>query len=332
MNAPRATIAVTTGTTIGVADNRRRGAPFTRAGQTPPPSRVRLALPALWLLALVLCPHPLFARDAITWMEVSMPPYLIQEGSAKGQGYGDVVTAILRENLPEYDHYTMVTNVVRHFQKFRDGEKVCSVGLYRTPEREAFMYFSIPSLLTMPAVLIIRKDRHADFGATASVRLDDLLTRQVVIGLSKDRSYGAEIDAVLKRHRGGEQLLYYGGQELAGNYFRMLMRNRVDGLIGLPDEAMYHAERMGLRDQLMTLPLEENRHSYAGWLCTVGCSKNAWGEAVIDRINAILVQQRPTARYRAAYERWLDGATLERYRAVYREVFLTALPPSVPAR
>ena len=28
--------------------------------------------------------------------------------------------------------------LTRHFYKFRQGEKVCSVGLYRTPEREAF--------------------------------------------------------------------------------------------------------------------------------------------------------------------------------------------------
>jgi hypothetical protein len=58
----------------------------------------------------------------------------------------------------------------------------------------------------------------------------------------------------------------------------------------------------------------------------VGCSKNAWGRAVIDKINTILLEQRPTMHYRAAYERWLDANSLERYRAVYQEVFLA--PPS----
>jgi hypothetical protein len=72
----------------------------------------------------------------------------------------------------------------------------------------------------------------------------------------------------------------------------------------------------------MTLTIEENGHGYDAWLSSVGCSKNAWGRTVIDRINAILLEQRPTERYRAAYERWLDPNAIEKYRLVYKEIFL----------
>jgi len=288
----------------------------------------RLALLAMLLvLPVILFPLPASAKDAITWMEVSMPPFLFQEGPEKDQGYGNVVSAILRENLPEYDHFVMATNVTRHFHKFKQGEKVCGVGLYRTPEREAFMHFSLPVLLTLPSVLITRKDKLADFGATSSIRLDAVLRNpNVVIGLSQDRSYGLQIDAILKRHEGRENLIHFGGQELSANYFKMLMLGRLDGLIGLPAEAMYHAEKMGLRDQVATLIIEENQQGYEGWLCAVGCPKNEWGRTVIDKIDKVLLEQRPTDRYRAAYERWLDANSLERYRAVYREVFLTTTP------
>lgn len=257
-----------------------------------------------------------------------MPPFFIQEGPEPHQGYGNLISAILQEHLPQYDHFTMVTNVIRHFHKFKQGEKVCSVGLYRTPEREAFMHFSTPSFLVLPPVLITTKEKLADFGATASVKLDDILHNpNLVVGLSRDRSYGTRIDAILKQHAGSPNLIFYGGQELSGNYFKMLMMNRLDGLIGLPDEAMYHAEKMGLRDKLATLAIEENQQGYAGWLCAVGCSKNEWGRAVIDAIDKVLLEQRPTDRYRAAYERWLDVNSLARYRFAYREIFLSPTPP-----
>lgn len=276
-------------------------------------------------LLTALAITPLLAKDSITWMEVSMPPYFIHDGPDKNQGYGDTISAILQENLPEYEHFEMVTNVTRHFHKFQQGEKVCSVGLYRTPEREAFMHFSIPNFLTLPAVLIVSKETAATLGSPSSIRLDDILRdKQFIVGLSKDRSYGARIDAILKQYSDSDRknLITYAGQELSANYFKMLLLKRIDGLIALPDEAMYHAEKMGLRDRLTTLIIEENQEGFEGWLCSVGCSKNEWGRTVIDKIDTILREQRPTERYRGAYERWLDANSLERYRVVYRDVFL----------
>ena len=290
-------------------------------------SRLPLIL-VMWLLFIGLSLCSASAKESITWLEVSMPPYLVQDGPYKNEGYGNVVSAILREHLPEYDHQVVVTNVIRHFDRFKKGEKVCSIGLYRTPERETFMHFSIPSLLTMPAVLITTKEKLALFGESRSIKLNEVLANpRFILGLSKDRSYGATVDAILKTYRNKTNLVLYSGQELSANYFRMLMLDRLDGLIGLPDEAMYHAEQLGLRDQLATLIIEENRQDYAGWLCAVGCTKDEWGRAVIDRINAVLLEQRPTASYRAAYERWLDPAHLEQYRSVYQAVFLQSAPP-----
>lgn len=283
-----------------------------------------------WLIValLVLLPAVSFSatappNDSITWMQVTMPPYLIHEGPDANTGYGDIVASILQEQLPEYTHYTMVTNVIRHFDRFKQGENVCAIGLYKTPERQEFMYFSIPSLLTMPAVLIVRKEKLADFHHGGVIRLEDILADEnIIIGLSKDRSYGNSVDAVLKKYSNRKNLVLFSGQELSDNYFKMLMRDRLDGLIGLPDEAMYQAEKLGIRDQIATLLIEENQQGYESWLCAVGCSKTEWGRIVIEKINRILLEQRPTERYRKTYERWLDDNSRERYRTIYQQVFL----------
>jgi len=280
------------------------------------------------LVILICLTHALAApawakKGSITWLETAMPPYLIQDGAFKHQGYGDVITRIIQSHLVEYEHTEMTTNIIRHFYKFKQGDKVCSVGLFRTPERETFMYFSIPSFLTLPAVIIIKKESLPRFGGKTTVRLADVLSdKNMVIGLSKDRSFGIDTDAILDKYRKEGSTLEIAGQELTHNLFKMLMKGRLDGIIGLPEEVLHQAEQMGIRDQLITLTIEENQTSYDSWLTSVGCSKTPWGKEVIDKINAILIKQRPTERYRAAYERWLDPGAIEQYRRVYREVFL----------
>lgn len=275
------------------------------------------------LIPMLFAPEHSRAKDSVTWMEAVMPPYFIQSGTQKDQGYGDQITRIIQEGLTDYQHEEMVTNVTRHFYKFKQGEKVCSVGLFRTPEREEFMHFSMPSFLTLPAVIIIRKDALPQFAGQTTVRLVDLLKNTTItLGLAKDRSYGVSVDEVLKQYRGSSSTVEVSGPELSLSLFKMLMKGRLDGILGLPEEALYQAEQLGIRDQLMTLSIEENLNGYEAWLSSVGCSKNAWGKAIIDRINAVLLAQRPTERYRAAYERWLDPNAIEQYRKVYQEVFL----------
>lgn len=290
----------------------------------PPSCLCRIML--LASILLLSCPPRLLAKDSILWLEAVMPPYLIQDGDFKEQGYGDMITHIIQQQLTGYDHEEMVTNIARHFYKFKQGEKVCSVGLFKTPERAEFMYFSIPSFLTLPAVVIIRKDKLPAFGNRSTVKLEELFSSNTMIfGLSKDRSYGIDIDTIIKKHAGQQSIFEFTGPELSHNLFKMLMKGRLDGLIGLPEEVLYQAEQLGLRDQLVTLSIEENMHGYDGWLSAVGCSKNEWGREVIGKINAILLAARPASAYREAYERWLDDNSKGHYRKVYADVFLKAV-------
>ncbi len=97
------------------------------------------------------------------------------------------------------------------------------------------------------------------------------------------------------------------------------MLDRLDGLIGLPEENLYQAEQLGIRDQLMTLTIDENQQGYDGWLSSVGCSKNEWGRRIIAEIDRILLTERATERYRRLTTAGSTRTTHPR------------LPPSVPA-
>ena len=266
----------------------------------------------------------LYAQNTITWMEASFPPYLIHEGPYKGQGYGDIVTNILIAGLDQYEHKRIQANISRHYDLFKKGENVCTVGLYKNPEREKFLYFSIPSFFTLPNVIVINKNKYDDFGGTNMVSLSEILkNRTLVIGQAKNRSYGPIIDSIFKKYGTADNVFVYEGKTLSLSFFEMLKRDRLDGIIGLPEEVLYQAENLGIRDQIMTLSIAENQQSLDAWLSYVACSKTPWGKKVIEDVNTVLLQERPKEAYRAAYERWLDKGSIPGYRAAYDKYFLS---------
>ncbi len=262
------------------------------------------------------------AEETVAWMEVIFPPGYIQEGPFKGQGYEDVVTDILQENLPEYRHEVMMGNVARMFHEFKQKKNVCNVALFKTPEREKFMHFSIPSTFTLPNRLIALAGGSESLHEGSAVSLDALLKKDVRLGVSRGRSYGKPIDKVLKKYESDGSVFLHSGEDVFQSLLKMLLKGRLDYMLGLPEEAVYVAERMGVKDKIVTFQIQESKGGYDAWLGHVACSKTDWGKRLIDRINTILLKQRPTDRYRMAYERWLDENSIKIYSRLYDDVFL----------
>lgn len=256
-------------------------------------------------------------------MEAVAPPFFIHEGPLEDQGYEDLLTDILEENLPQYNHKRMQATISRHYQQWKQGENACSVAMYKTAEREEFAYFSIPSCFTLPPGIIILKESFDKFGGKKVISLSDILKEEtLVIGRAKKRSYGVEMDKVLNEFGTEKNTFAYEGPQLTLNLFKMLLAGRIDGLPSLPEEAMYLAETEGFKDKIMILAINENLVNYDAMITRVACSKTDWGKQTIENINKVLLEQRPTDRFRAAYERWLDTSALEEYRRLYADVFL----------
>ncbi len=276
----------------------------------------------LLLAVLVLIPVPSTALDEVAWMEVEFPPGYIHKGPLRGQGYEDVITRILMEHLTEYRHDKMMGNLARMYHEFRQGRRVCNVALFKTPERREFMYFSIPSTFTLPNGLITLRERLPKFGDASEIRLAEVLETDLRLGVSRDRSYGKALDEVLKAHEGSPGIFVHSGKDVFESLLRMLLSDRLDCMLGLPEEVIYVAEKMGVKDRIVTIALKENQGDYDAWLGSVACSKTPWGAGIIRRIDEILRKERPTERYRSAYERWLDDNRILQYRELYDQVFL----------
>lgn len=287
------------------------------------PSDKPLLFSILTFLVFLSLPSTIEAKDRIAWLEAVAPPYFIHHGPLAGEGYGDLITDILTDNLSDYEHQRLEATISRHYRQWQQGEMACSLGMYKTPEREEMVYFSIPSVFTLPVVLVITKENFAKFGSKKMVSLRQLLqSKDFIIGRSQKRSLGNSVDELLDTYGNSDNIFNYEGSELANNLFKMLLAGRIDALPALPEEAIMLAETKGFRDRIMTIGIAENQQDKEASLSYVACSKTEWGKKTIARINEVLLELRPTRQYRGAYERWLDPSAIDAYRTKYQEVFL----------
>ena len=194
-------------------------------------------------------------------------------------------------------------------------EKVCTIGIIKTPQREEFLHYSIPALIRPGLSIVINKDRMSVFGNPKKISLAKLIRNEdLKVGIVPKRSYTEAVDSILQRHKGQKNILVREGFDLASGLLKMLSRGHIDYIIEYPSQVLYISRQIDRSDQFYTIALEE-APSYT--VSHVVCPKNRWGKRVIERMDTILKQGRPTPQYRSCIERWVE----ERRRKEFREVY-----------
>ena len=68
---------------------------------------------------------------------------------------------------------------------------ICVYGMIKTPDREKWAYFSFPSRIVFPRMIVIRKSDLIKFGGGGAVSLSEFLKRkELVLLLKKGTRYG----------------------------------------------------------------------------------------------------------------------------------------------
>jgi uncharacterized protein (TIGR02285 family) len=259
----------------------------------------------LFLFCIALSGASLQAADVVTWMHADFPPLRIVDGPYAGQGPSDMIHDLMRREMPGLEQRVLTANLSRTMNWMHKGEKVLAVGIIPNPERDAVMQYSMPCVLVPPACLVVRAGTTRQTGRIA---LRDFVAGKVV-GVAAGRSYGHEVDAVLRTAPDPARIVAHTGSNLLDSLLDMLLLGRVDGVLAYPFEATYIARG----------PLTEALVPVVG---RIAAPRTAWGTDMIGRVNAVLERHRDTPQYRRAFERWLPADAVEGYRAMYDEFLL----------
>jgi uncharacterized protein (TIGR02285 family) len=265
------------------------------------------------LAALALSPAYVAAKEPLIWGVFDFPPFQILEGPHRGSGSFDGELQSLIARMPEFEHKIVPMSFARRREEFIAGTNLCTPGIFRPPAVALNLAISMPALTHLDNRVIFLKDKAPRFGDGSPIDLDVLFKRKTLLGAAvPGRSYAPNIDDAIQRHRGSPNLLI---RPLATTQlFQMLLNGDVDYLLLFSHEAAFLADSFGASERVVNRPIAGT----PPYIFThVACTGNAWGQAVIDKVNAIILTERSQAAYRQYSERWYPPEDQDRVRRYY---------------
>lgn len=264
------------------------------------------------LLALLL--QPVSAKERIFWLVRDLPPFTIFAGPEKGQGVIDQLLPLLIGQMPEYDHSIVRVNRARGIQMLQDRNSfTCDPTLLWTAERAEYVRFSMPSLGVLSGGLVLRKENQAlavPYLDGQQVDLHGLLSNgSLKLGIVAERSYGTQIDAILRQLPDSVLSRHYGNDATA-NLLQMQQLGRLRMVLGYWPEVRYLIQQQGgaLADYQFHPVQGVERYQFLH----VGCTDSPLGREAIAHIDRLLPALRRDV-LPALYARWLDPALQEDY-------------------
>jgi len=280
-------------------------------------------------LLLFLFLSVLFSKDTITWIIWDLPPNYIINGEKKGKGYQDIRLKILQDKMPSYNHETILMNVNRAIATYKnrdDSQTIyCTNDLISHPTLDIDDYLSMATFHFEATYLVASKEKAHLFGKTGeSVVLKDLIQNpDLRLVVSKNRPYlgaGKVLDAYLKNHPQQKHITFLSTLNIGKSMYSFVFANRADYTFEYPFRATYYGEETGFSDKMVIFPIKENEGVFYGF---VSCIKTKKGRQVIDKVNDVLREVKPTNEWLLPFVEWLPTKALkDSYIKYYKEVFL----------
>lgn len=167
------------------------------------------------LIALLINISWLFSNtlDIVT---LEYPPYIYQErGIVKGVSVEIIKEAFIRMNIP---FKITIMPWIRAMKQMKTGESDAVFTIYKTREREEFLYYSNEVVIDQTVSFFVKADSEIKYKGS----LEDL--REYRIGIVRGVSYGSVFDNGVLNGTLSKIVTVDSGEQS----FLMLLRNRID--------------------------------------------------------------------------------------------------------
>ncbi len=275
------------------------------------------SLIAFWLALAPVAYAADAQREIVYWYISDFPPIYMVSGPDQGKGTGDERLRILFKRMPEFDHRIVEAPTVRTVEMIKTEANVCSATMLKTPDRAAFMEFSMPFLEKLSNGIITTRSRLTQLkpfiNDKGELSVQALLSEgKVRLGILKGRSFGAGIDAVLKKYENSTSLVVVPGSTLlASRLLKLAKHDEFDAVVGYAHELRYLSKQLNLNEKdFVFIPVVEEPSVVPSF---AACSKSPFGKRVMAAINRALSDSDTLRADIASYRPWLDDETAVRY-------------------
>ncbi|TMO56304.1 transporter substrate-binding domain-containing protein [Pseudoalteromonas aurantia] len=256
---------------------------------------------------IILWVFPINAKS-INWIRLDFAPYYILEGQLQGQGRDELLIQLLHDMMPDHTFSNSTLPASRAIHELSNANKTnCMISLYKTTNRARYIQFSEQySTIGLSPSIALRKDiiQALNLAPGQRVSLLKLLKEhKLTVGVSLNRSFGKKIDSILATLP-TEQLILRPGKDPLKSLTYMLLKKRLDLIIGYPSEHYHLQTLLENGNELAQLVISETDDITRGY---VGCTKNAAGLALIAEINKALAPLHDEPKYNEVMLKWLPN-------------------------
>ena len=235
------------------------------------------------------------AREKIIWPYICYYPIYICDNDKLVGGAGWEIYRLIWKDMPEYKHENVLLPVKRILKDMKEGKRYLFWGLFKTPEREKYLYYSIPCRISPPTMVVIRKSDLQKFGGGETLSLKTLLDDRALKFLRfSSISHGGSVDELLKEYeKTGNIYMDYRTDKMDQHALDLLLKKRIDYFIAM-NGTRHIASEMGIADQVSFMPIKEGNRYKVGHIVA---PKNEWGKQIIKKVNKVLRKQIPTETF-----------------------------------
>ncbi|BBN81749.1 hypothetical protein PA25_17340 [Pseudoalteromonas sp. A25] len=259
----------------------------------------------LCILILLLQSFTSLAKS-ITWIYLDFAPYYILEGAKKGLGRDEQVIKLLGDALPHYEFKYINMPASRAIHELSTTKQLyCMISLFKTPKRAQHIdYTEESSTIGLSPSLAIRRStlKRLNLELGEQVSMKTLIHRhQLTLGISASRSFGSALDSIINTIP-PDQLVSRPGKDPLQSLTKMLLKKRVDIILGYPSEHYHMHQLLDSDYQLSQLTIQETDTFAQGY---IGCTKKAHTPELISELNMALKKVKASHSFRNVMLYWL---------------------------
>jgi len=266
-------------------------------------------------------------KQEVVWSIIPYAPIHILDGPFKDQGFADQYLKDAQKVLTDYQHINQVMTPARAwYQIAKHDQLVCHPSALKTPEREAYAYFTQAAMITPVIRALIREDdwkKHYQDKTSINVS-EYFLQHKGPIGIVSHRSYGEHIDDIIAQAvRENKNIVQSSGRFGSRQLYEMLINGRIDLMLEYPWVTAYFKKIIKNRHDVRVMNL--NISDFPNYTpAYVACTRNAAGKKIIDTLNQFISQSIPEKENRQRMMDWLDENEAKKFEVNYLKYFKIA--------
>lgn len=272
----------------------------------------------VFLLLLIHIIIDLQAKEII-WFQHQRPPWMINTGEFKNQGYGDKIRLSIIENLSNYTHRTLAITPSRFYKEIENYDNLCYGPVMKLQNIEQHFYWSQPIYSIPGQKIIVLEETYKNLDSPKEISMKELIQNEDFIfgNIANIKHYPFDLNPY--RHLDNVKTLANSGATTS--LVSMLQKKRIDWMYDFPFFIVWHNKLAHKKfDNYRTIKITE-KALVPKILAHMVCKKNEWGKKVIEQIDKSLTKEH-ILKLRGFVRPWqLDEANKQEFDRLNKELF-----------